>query len=174
MTIMIQPENGSPAVSLSNVFNLMDTHGKLMGAIHVIVPISTPGEDGNENITIEQRTSLFFSKGFQYEASGFCLGSDTLDDEAKQIGLYAFQTVLSMIPGLAEDLQHCDLTKYGTSADLVLDKGLRSNVYYAFGIPEEKQMPVLINTSGFVAWRECVDLLTEDNQTIKTLEFLRD
>lgn len=160
-------ETGNPRISYLNVFNAINQHGCLLGAIHVIVPAISVTED-QKNIEDAHVTYLFFADGDTHSAKGFALGFQENDQTqiARHMGL---GLILSMIPGLSMGIfqwleEYINEDKnYDPSKD---PTSLPKN-FYLFRTPEEMRLPEMLLCPGYETMMKAWEVLMEENSNGK-------
>jgi len=146
----ISPEEGQANVSYANALDLMDLHGKLIGAIHAVVPF-TESDDG---MSLSHVTNLYFSNGYVHTAMGFKVGPGELN-YPHVMGL---NIILGMIPGLPIP---GDLLE-----SLPLNENKEDPVYFGFTIPFSLRTGSLLSCSGGIAFENAIELLEEEGSKI--------
>ncbi len=112
---MAEIETGDPSVSFGNVESLINAHGLLIGAIHMVAPSG------------ESITNLYFFRGYVHTATGFDLPKN--QDSPKGL---AFVMALGNISGwnMTTDLPKFSQLGFTDFEKETLKNG--KNIYYIF------------------------------------------
>jgi hypothetical protein len=160
---MLTSENYSPEVSFQNISNLMDTKGKIVGAIHAIIPIKT-----EKNNTYYHLTNFFFSSGYNHVCNGLAVGyTDDMgtDQFAKVMGL---EVLLSTILGLAPIVMSENIL-HTLSLDSESKEWLKNNekpLYYVFRSPEFSRTSNLLILPGYHSLMQCIENLKNEEEKV--------
>lgn len=160
---MLISENYSPEISFQNISNLMDTKGKIVGAIHVVIPIKTE----NEN-TYYHLTNFFFSSGYNHVCNGFAVGyTDSMGDNqyAKVMGFEVLlYTILGLAPIVMSDNLLCTLS-LDSESKAWLEKNEKP-LYYIFRSPESARTSNLLTLPGYHVLMQCVENLKNEEEKV--------
>jgi len=130
-------ENGDPTISLNNIIGKMNTDGFIVAVLHYVKIVDHEPEE---------TTQIFYSKGGTHQATGLSI--------ANEIGFLALQTVVNLIPSMPNFIQLQNLSE--TNIETIID----------FSIPEDRILPIIKTSSGYVAYKQCLNILIEQEEKI--------
>jgi hypothetical protein len=160
---MLIAENYTPDISFQNIFNLLDTKGKIVGAIHVIIPIKTEKEN-----TYYHLTNFFFSSGYNHVCNGFAVGyTDGAGEDqfAKVMGLEVLlSTIIGLAPTVMSENLLCKLSLDSESKEW-LEKNEKP-LYYVFRSPESARTSNLLTLPGYHVLMQCVENLKNEEEKV--------
>ena len=138
MNKILHSENGDPTISLNNIIGKMNTDGFIVAVLHYVKIVEG---------TPEETTQVYYSKGSTHQATGLSV--------VNEIGFFALQTIVNLIPSMPNFIQIQRFQENNIEA--VID----------YSIPEDKILPIIKVSSGYVAYKQCLDILME--QKIKII-----
>lgn len=166
----IVKETGQTNISFNNVTGLMDLHGKIIGAVHSIVPIekdiSNPTNKENSEIVYKHITKFFFATGYVHTCSGFSLGWNDQYSEEKLIKVSGLQIILSTILGLAPIVADNLLMELGIDNNSIKLLEEKKTIHFLFQIPVFARNENVLNSMGNSAYENLKEMLEEYDEII--------
>jgi len=151
LNIKINKEDGRPAISYNNVLTAMDLHGKLIGAIHAVVPFM------QETLVKKHVTNFYFSKGFVHTTLGFEIGQ-----YAEEVNVLGLKMLLGSIPGYYPFLINDVLREVGDDKKTEEIMNQNETAYFIFTTPDINTAKNDFNSSGSMALATAIELISEE------------
>jgi len=157
----ITPEDGSPSVSLENVYKMTKTHGTPVAISHAITPQR------------EHVTKIFFFDGQSHTAYGFAIGLDIKNkDENHFAKVYALEIAVYMIFGLPITIDREIFTTAGRNEDDEKIFAEEKNVVYYFLAPDTATLTMIMNCEGIITFENQDKILKEEENVVKVCDYV--